>query len=282
MESQIRYWIQAVLTTCAKIEMCSLNMQHARANNTTNRVVGKGSVRFRMSNGRRNSESFPRETSRCCGKRRLEGYTDCRGVSSQGELLSDMGPVVLARRVDKGSNRCTKVRKASAGVLGGSVMVPGGSGAVQERYKSTGRCFGICREVWSDTSGATSAGCPKREVQRKETKSILRNCYSEGRGRRDEATTTRKVMYFAAHPDGGCKYTPMGECKVPRSYGRAGSEAVKMDNLKISDYPPVGWRGRLLSPAQLNEFKPTHLDKSKSSSQAQARLALTWSVHVKL
>ena len=76
---------------------------------------------------------FPRETRRCCRERRLEGYTDWRGVSRQGELLSDMGPVVLARRVDKGSNRCTEVRKASAGVLGGSVMIPGGSGVVQER-----------------------------------------------------------------------------------------------------------------------------------------------------
>ena len=76
---------------------------------------------------------FPRETRRCCGERRLEGYTDWRGVSRQGELLSDMGPVVLARRVDKGSNRCTEVRKASAGVLGGSVMVLGGFEVVQER-----------------------------------------------------------------------------------------------------------------------------------------------------
>ena len=43
-----------------------------------------------------------------------------------GELLSDMGLVVLARRIDKGSNRCTKARKASAGV-------PEGFGVVQER-----------------------------------------------------------------------------------------------------------------------------------------------------
>ncbi|GFS30259.1 hypothetical protein Acr_00g0011030 [Actinidia rufa] len=41
------------------------------------------------------------------GLRRLEGYIG--GVSRQGELLSDMGPVVLARRMDKGRNRCTRV-----------------------------------------------------------------------------------------------------------------------------------------------------------------------------
>ena len=45
-----------------------------------------------------------------------------------GELLFDMGPVVLARRMDKGSNRCTKAHKASAGI-------PEGFGAVQERKK---------------------------------------------------------------------------------------------------------------------------------------------------
>ena len=44
---------------------------------------------------------------------------------------------------------------------------------------------------------------------------------------------------------------------VLQSYGGAGSEAVRKDNLKTSDYPPVGWRGRLLSPAHLDEFKPT-------------------------
>ncbi|GFY98604.1 hypothetical protein Acr_13g0000050 [Actinidia rufa] len=128
------------------------------ANNTSSRVVGRGSVRFCMADGRsvtltewRNSQSFQGKTRRCCGERRLEGYTDWRGMSRQEELLSDMGPVVLARRVDKGSNRCTEVRKASAGVLGGSVMVLGGSGVDVHR-----------------------------EAQRKETKSILRSCTAKG------------------------------------------------------------------------------------------------------
>ncbi|GFZ17521.1 hypothetical protein Acr_26g0007910 [Actinidia rufa] len=170
---------------------------------------------------------FSRETRRCCGERRLEGYTDWRGVSRQEELLSDMGPMVLARRVDKGTNRCTEVRKASAGV-------PGGSGVVQ---RAQGDALG----------------------------------YLCAQGRRDGATTTRKVTYFAAHPGGVCG-DPRWGVQGTSSYGRAGSEAVRKDNLKTSDYPPVGWRGRLLSPA--------HLDESKSSSQAQARLEFIWSVHV--
>ncbi|GFY81077.1 hypothetical protein Acr_01g0008860 [Actinidia rufa] len=47
-----------------------------------------------------------------------------------------------------------------------------------------------------------------------------------------------------------------------KSYGGARSEAVRKDNLKTSDYPPVGWRGRLLSPAHLDLFKPTWMSPS--------------------
>ncbi|GFY97552.1 hypothetical protein Acr_12g0000930 [Actinidia rufa] len=54
-----------------------------------------------------------------------------------------------------------------------------------------------------------------REAQRKETKSIFEKLYSEGRGdaearRRDGATTTRKVTYFAAHPRWGVWCAPWG------------------------------------------------------------------------
>ncbi|GFS42294.1 hypothetical protein Acr_00g0079110 [Actinidia rufa] len=44
------------------------------------------------------------------------------GVSRYGELLSDMGPVVLARRMDKESNHCTERRKASAGDIHGEAQ----------------------------------------------------------------------------------------------------------------------------------------------------------------
>ncbi|GFZ03531.1 hypothetical protein Acr_16g0001550 [Actinidia rufa] len=64
------------------------------ANNMATRVVGKGSVRFRMADGRSVTlTEFIRETRRCYREGRLECYTDWRGVSRQGELLSDMGPV---------------------------------------------------------------------------------------------------------------------------------------------------------------------------------------------
>ncbi|GFS44241.1 hypothetical protein Acr_00g0089350 [Actinidia rufa] len=144
------------------------------ANNTASRVVGRGSIQFRMVDGR-----FVTLT--------------------KGELLSDVGLVVLARRMDKGSNRCTEARRETTGVLGGSIMVPRGSGVVQER-----------REMLWDMY-----------------RSLL--C---AQGKRDRATTTRKVTYFAVHPCGGLQGT-----LVRRSYGEAGSEDVKKDNLKTSEYP---------------------------------------------
>ncbi|GFY82810.1 hypothetical protein Acr_02g0010500 [Actinidia rufa] len=73
------------------------------ANNTASRVVGKGSVRFVMADGK-------------------------SVALIEGELPPNISPVVFARRMDKGSYRCTKVRKASAGV-------PRGSGALQERIE---------------------------------------------------------------------------------------------------------------------------------------------------
>ncbi|GFS34777.1 hypothetical protein Acr_00g0035930 [Actinidia rufa] len=73
-------------------------------------------------------------------------------------------------------------------------------------------------------------------------------------------------MYFAVHPSGGWK--------APRFYGRAGPEAVRMETLKISDYPPVGWRGRLLSPSYLDEFKPTWMSPS-----SVAKPKLGWGSH---
>ncbi|GFZ19436.1 hypothetical protein Acr_28g0001410 [Actinidia rufa] len=187
--------------------------------------------------------------------------------SSTGLVFQDFAsiweksPVILARRMDKGSNRCTEVRKASTGVLGGFIMVPEGSGAVQERrkifwdiYRSLSRVVQPVQDV-------------QREIQRKETKSILRNCTAKG------AMMLKRVSFALDLTSGSglssCAYKggEMEPRQLAKSYGGTGPEAVKMDNLKTSDYPPVGWRGRLLSP--------THLDESKSSSQAQARLRLT-------
>ncbi|GFS41892.1 hypothetical protein Acr_00g0076890 [Actinidia rufa] len=175
---------------------------------------------------------FPRETRRCCGERRLEGYTDWRGMSRQEELLSDMGPVVLARRMNKGSNRCTKRSSEK------------GDQVDFEKLYNEGR---------GDAEAEASLFCSRFDQWR----CSLQLC---AQGRRDGATTTRKVTYFAAHPGGGWGWGAP-QWGVQGTSG-AGSEVVRKDNLKTSDYPPVGWRGRLLSPAHLDESKPTWMSPS--------------------
>ncbi|GFS37013.1 hypothetical protein Acr_00g0049210 [Actinidia rufa] len=154
IKSQIEYWIQAVLTTCVEIERCSLHMHHARdvygwRTTQLSELLAEDQSGSALQTGVEELSEFPKEIRRCCGERRLEGYTDWRGVSKQEELLSDMGPVVLARRMDKGSNYCTEVRKVSAGVLGGSVMVPRESGVVQEYRKMLWDMYGsLARHEW--------------------------------------------------------------------------------------------------------------------------------------
>ncbi|GFY87644.1 hypothetical protein Acr_05g0012830 [Actinidia rufa] len=125
-------------------------------------LLAKDQSSFRMADGEGNKEML-------WGKK-IGGLYRLEGSVQTGGAMSDMGSVVLARRVDKGSNRCTEV-------LGGSVMVPRGSGALQER-----------REMLWDMYG-----------------SLL--CVQE---RRDGATTTRKVTNFAAHPGRGCKAPQWG------------------------------------------------------------------------
>ncbi|GFZ09517.1 AT hook motif DNA-binding family protein [Actinidia rufa] len=101
----------------------------------------------------RNSESFQGKQGDVAGKEDwrailIGGYCLDRG------LLSDMDLVVLASRMDKGSNSCTMAHKASTGIPGGS-----------EWYRSKIRYFEICAEVWPDTSGATNAGCLERSSE---------------------------------------------------------------------------------------------------------------------
>ncbi|GFS34735.1 hypothetical protein Acr_00g0035650 [Actinidia rufa] len=116
----------------------------------------------------RNSKSFQGKQEDVVGKEDWRAILIEGECPDRGELLSDMGPVVLVRRVDKGSNHCTEVRKAIAGVLGGSVMVLGGYGANVHR-----------------------------EAQRKETKSILKSCTAKG------AATQKRVSFALDLISGG-------------------------------------------------------------------------------
>ncbi|GFS38535.1 hypothetical protein Acr_00g0058120 [Actinidia rufa] len=123
--------------------------------------------------------------------------------------------------------------------------------------RSARRCFEIRAEVWPDTrrcnqcrmsmkklrgerqsrcttTGATS---PKRVSFAQSVAVISPVVHTR---ERDRVTTTCKATYFAAHPGGN-----VSRILSCRSYRRAGPEVVGMDNLKNSEYPPMGWRGRL-------------------------------------
>ncbi|GFS39388.1 hypothetical protein Acr_00g0062660 [Actinidia rufa] len=196
------------------------------ANNTASRVVGRGSVRFRMADGRdagltlvEEFSEFPRETRRCCGERKTGG---------------------LYR-------------------LEGSVQ----TGGATVRHESNG----ISKEKWTrEATVAQSEGRGDAEASLFCSRFDQWRCSLQlcAQGRRDGATTTRKVTYFAAHPGGGWGAPQWGGAGHlgEKSYGGAGSEVVRKDNLKTSDYPPVGWRGRLLSPTHLDESKPTWMSPS--------------------
>ncbi|GFZ00607.1 hypothetical protein Acr_14g0002420 [Actinidia rufa] len=122
---------------------------------TQRRIVGKGTVRFRMADGRsmkvtgirhvslrckiRSDETlklveeyseFPRETRNAARERKLKGYTDWRGVSRQEELLSDIGPM-------------------------------SDTGAQED-------ALGYVQKSGQKREGATSAGCPWRSSEEKD------------------------------------------------------------------------------------------------------------------
>ncbi|GFS43265.1 hypothetical protein Acr_00g0084450 [Actinidia rufa] len=197
------------------------------ANNTSSRVVGRGSVRFRMVDGR--SVTLTETRSSGISKKSGQGKQPLhRGTQSKR----------------RGTWRIRSGTRAQGDVLG---------------------------YVWK--SGQTRVVQPvqdvHRKVQRKETKSILRSCTAKG------AVTPKRVS-FALDLISGGDFSSLGgavhlgeKVQAPQcggaytsSYGGVRSEAVKKDNLKTSDYPLVGWRGRLLSPAHLDESKRTWMSPS--------------------
>ncbi|GFY80930.1 K+ transporter 1 [Actinidia rufa] len=151
MESQIGYWIQAVLTTCAEIERCSLHMQHAR---------------------------------------------DVYGW------------------------RTTQLAELLANDQSGSAWQTGEEGDQVDFEK-----------LYSEGRGDAEASLFRSRFD--QWRCSLQLCTQ---GRRDGATTTCKVTYFAAHPGGVCG-APQWGGQGTSSDGGAGLEAVKKDNLKTSDYP---------------------------------------------
>ncbi|GFZ11464.1 hypothetical protein Acr_22g0008620 [Actinidia rufa] len=124
---------------------------------------------------------FPKETRRCCGERRTRGYTIGGDVQTGGATVQHGVQWYLARRMDKESNRCT------------------------ERSSEEGDQVDF-EKLYSEGRGDAEASlfCSRFDQWRVFSPSCAH------KGRRDGATTTRKVTYFAAHPGGGVVVRPSG------------------------------------------------------------------------
>ncbi|GFS30464.1 hypothetical protein Acr_00g0012080 [Actinidia rufa] len=253
------------------------------ANNTTNKVVGKGTVRFRLADGRSMTlielrEEFLRIFK---GNKEMLRGKKTRGLyrldgSVQEELAVRYRSQIKANRDSSVSNRNSKEvatrERRFVGVRQGSDLsrrsllsagqrlrlLPPHSGSLSHTHTELlenafltrlGRVFvtllrkeAPIRGSWRDpppicaipaSKGQTRAVQPvqdvHKEAQKKETKSILRSCTAPGmpppkrvsfaldlisggdlsslcaQRRKDEATMTHKVTYFAAHHGGWCK-----------------------------------------------------------------------------
>ncbi|GFZ13815.1 thioesterase superfamily protein [Actinidia rufa] len=277
------------------------------ANNTCSRVVGRGSVRFRMADGRSVTLTEVRHVPNLRKNLISIGMLDANGCSfeASGEIL----------RVSKGNKEMLWGKKTGVlyrlegNVQTGGATVRHGSNGISEKSGQGKQPLhrgtqSKCRGTWRIQSGTRAQGDAleyvrksgqtrvmqpvqdvHRKAQRKETKSILRSCTAKG------AATPKRVSFALDLISGGVLSpvvrtreerwshdnsqsdvlcgAPRWGCGAPQwgvqgtsSYGGAGSEVVRKDNLKTSDYPPVGWRGRLLSPAHLDESKPTWMSPS--------------------
>ncbi|GFY87450.1 hypothetical protein Acr_05g0010890 [Actinidia rufa] len=232
------------------------------ANNTSSRVVGRGSVRFCIADKRSVTLIEVRHVPNLRKNLISIGMLDSKGCSfdaSGGTLRVSKGnKEMLWGKKTEGLYRLEeKVHKVSTGVLGGSVMVPRGSRAVQERREMLWDMYGsLARHEWARRCRSEPLLLSISSVA--VFSPVVRT--SEERWSHDNSQSDLLCdapwRGYGAPQWGGAGH--LGE----KCYEGAGSEVLRKDNLKISDYPPVGWRGRLLSPAHLDESKPTWLSPS--------------------
>ncbi|GFZ16205.1 hypothetical protein Acr_25g0006140 [Actinidia rufa] len=231
--------------------------------NTTSRVVGKGSVPFRMAN--RGSMTLTKVKHVPILRKNLIsiGMLDSKGCNfeASGGTL----------KVFKGNKEMLWGRKTGGlyqlegSVQTGRVTVQHESSEDPEWYKSAGRYFEICTEVWPNMSGATSAGF-QLEVQRKETVDF-EELYSNRR--RDGVTTTRKVNYFAAHQVLGLGHL-----------GEKGSWTRNCQDGQLEDIelPSSGLEEEIVE-VQLTWMSPSPIAKPKPGPALLALVVyLTWGV----
>ncbi|GFS36087.1 hypothetical protein Acr_00g0043920 [Actinidia rufa] len=121
---------------------------------------------------------FPRKTRRCCGEKRLEGYTNWRGMSRQG------GATVRHRS----SGISEKNGQGKQPLHRGTQSKRRGTWRIRSGTRAQGDALGYVRKS-GQTRGVQPVQDVHREAQRKETKSILRNCTAKG------AATPKRVSF---------------------------------------------------------------------------------------
>ncbi|GFZ21721.1 hypothetical protein Acr_29g0008830 [Actinidia rufa] len=246
-------------------------------NNIASRVVGKGLDRFHMADKRSVTLTEVRHVPNIRKKLIYIGMLDSK------ECSFDISGGTL--RVFKGNKEmlCGKktggLYRLEGSVHTGRATVPHGFSSISEKNGQRkqplhrGDALGYVQK-FGQTRVVQPVQDVQREAQRKETKLILKSYTAKG------AATPKRVSFALYLISGGdlssCAHTreEMEPQQLAKSYGRAGSEAIMMDNLKTSDNPPVGWRGRLLSPAHLDESKPTWISPSPVAKSKPG-----WSLH---
>ncbi|GFY95208.1 hypothetical protein Acr_10g0005930 [Actinidia rufa] len=163
------------------------------ANNTSSRVVGRGSVRFRMADGRDAGLTLVEEFFRV--SKRKQG--DAVGKKTRGLYR-------LERNVQTGG---TTVRHGSSGISekSGQGKQPlhrstqskrRGTWRIRSGTRAQGDALGYVRK-FGQTRVMQPVQDVHREAQRKETKSILRSCTAKG------AVTPKRVSFALDLISGG-------------------------------------------------------------------------------
>ncbi|GFY93081.1 hypothetical protein Acr_08g0014770 [Actinidia rufa] len=236
------------------------------ANNVSSRVVGRGLIRFRMANGRSVTLTEVRHVLNLRKNLISIGMLDSKGCSfdASGGILrvSNENKKMLWGKKTRGLYRLEgSVQIGGATVRHGSSGISKKSGQGKQSFHRGTQSKRRGNQV--DFEKLYSEGCDDAEASLFCSRFDQWRCSLQlcAQGRRDEATTIRKVTYFAAHPGGECEAPQwrgvrhLGE----KSYGGAGSEAVRKDNLKTSNYPLVAGGGDCCSSRRYGAPAPNRV-----------------------
>ncbi|GFZ19230.1 HXXXD-type acyl-transferase family protein [Actinidia rufa] len=227
------------------------------ANNMSSRVVGRGSVRFRMADGSFEASGGILRVSKgnkeMLWEKKTRGLYRLEGNVQTGRATVRYGSSGIS---EKNGQRKQPLHRGTQSKRKGTWGIRNGTWRIRSGTKAQGDALGYVRK-FGQTRVVQPVQDVHRKAQRKETKSILRSCTAKG------AVTPKRVSFAldlisggvlssCAHKGGEMEPRQLANGKwsspltrlgisdaVLQSYEGAGSEAVRKDNLKISDYPLV-------------------------------------------